>query len=141
MVSFLTLKVADVMTTALVTVQSDTKLSELRSLFDTHQFNAFPVMDAGDFAGWVTQFDFLNAFTLRAESIAPRYQEIFQLGAASIMVRKPECIGPEQSLNRTLMRMIETRHRSFPVISKNRLVGIIAREDILRGLKGQFTDR
>jgi CBS domain-containing protein len=139
MVPFLTLTVADAMTTEPVCVQPATALSELRELFARYQYNAFPVVEDTRLAGWITQFDFLRAFTLQPESIMPNYGAILSQAAASIMLRDPESVSPEQSLNRVLGRMIETRHKSFPVIADDgQLVGIIAREDIFRGLIEQI---
>jgi CBS domain-containing protein len=86
----------------------------------------------------VTQFDLLNAFTLKTDSIMPPYALILKQPVSVIMQREPEYVDPTVPLNRVLLRMIETRHRSFPVVADGLLVGIIAREDILQGLQAEL---
>lgn len=135
MVPFLNLQAGDVMTTEVVTVTPQTPLSELSRLLETHHFNAIPVMDGDDLAGLVTGFDFLRAFLFTPESIIPRYDAILERPAADVMEPAPECVEPGEPLSRVLNRMIETGNKSFPVTEEGRLVGIIAREDILKGLR------
>jgi CBS domain-containing protein len=138
MVAFLTLKVADAMATELVTVPAATTLAQARELFERYRYNALPVVDDRKLAGWVTQFDLLNAFTLKTDSIMPPYALILKQPVSVIMQREPEYVDPTLPLNRVLLRMIETRHRSFPVVADGLLVGIIAREDILQGLQAEL---
>lgn len=138
MVAFLSLKVADAMATDLVTVTPDTTLADVRQLFERFQYSGLPVVDGDKLAGWVTQFDLLNTFTLQTESIMPQYARILKQPVGSIMQHEPECVDPALPLNRVLLRMIETRHRSFPVVEDGKLVGIIAREDLLQGLQAEL---
>lgn len=138
MVPFLNLQVADVMTTDVVTVTPQTPLSELSGLLETYRFNAIPVMDGDVLAGLVTGFDFLRAFLFTPDSIIPHYDAILARPVADVMAPAPECVEPGQPLSRVLNRMIETRNKSFPVTREGRLVGIIAREDIFKGLRREM---
>ena len=51
------------------------------------------------------------------------------------MSTEPESVVPDETLAAVLKRMIETRHRSFPVAIEEKLVGVIAREDIIKELR------
>jgi CBS domain-containing protein len=51
------------------------------------------------------------------------------------MSREPVTVPPRQPLTRTLQKMIDTRNKSFPVVDDGRLVGVVAREDVMRGLR------
>jgi CBS domain-containing protein len=47
----------------------------------------------------------------------------------------PDTVSPETPLSNVLERMVVTRHRSFPVVEGDRLVGMISREDVVRALR------
>jgi len=134
MVPFLNLQVGDVMTRDPVTIAPTARLAEARELFEGRNYNALPVLDGGELAGLLTQFDFLRAFLFTPESIIPRYDEILGRPVREHMVTEVDVAAPSESLNRVLTRMIETRNKSFPVLDSGRLVGMIARRDVMRGL-------
>lgn len=134
MIRFLTLVVADVMTTDVLSVEPDTPLSKLRGMFEVHEYGALPVLDGEQLVGWITQFDLLRALLCGRGPIMPDYDEVLAQPASSVMTQEPETVSTINTLYRVLHRMIDTRHRSFPVVDAGKLVGIIAREDILRGL-------
>ena len=138
MVPFLTLTVADAMSPEPLTVRSDSSLATLRDIFEAHRYSAVPVVDDDKLSGWVSQFDLLKAFVFQTDAIIPPYDRILNQPASSVMLREPECVSPDQPISRVLMRMIDTRHRSFPVVDNGKLVGVIAREDILEGLRREI---
>ena len=141
MIPFLNLTVADVMTRQPLTVPRSASLATLRDLFERYRYNALPVVDGEQLCGLITQFDLLHAFLLSPQSKMPRYDAILRSTAEQIMVANPETVTPEQALNCVLMRMIESRHKSFPVIDADRLVGVIARVDIFTGLRAESRAR
>jgi CBS domain-containing protein len=142
MVPFLNLKVSDVMTSAVVTVEPHVSLAEVRALFETHKYNALPVVAEGDrIVGMMTLFDFLRAFLFSPSAIMPNYDRILSQPVEDYMTRNPETVQSALPLSRVLTRMIETRNKSFPVVEDGRLQGIIAREDILRGLRRDLEER
>jgi len=52
------------------------------------------------------------------------------------MARQPVVVQPTTRLTRALEKMIDTRSKSFPVVdAKERLVGVVAREDLMRALR------
>jgi CBS domain-containing protein len=61
MYRFLECTVGQYMTHPVKTVTRHTTLRELEALFETHDFNAFPVMEGKEMVGLVTKFDFLKA--------------------------------------------------------------------------------
>ncbi len=136
MVPFLNMKVSDVMSGHPVTVEPHTSLAEARELFEANKFNALPVVvEVDGIVGMLTQFDLLRAFLFSPKSIIPRYDAILSQPVEDYMTRNPESVQPAQPLSRVLSRMIETRNKSFPVVEDRRLRGIVAREDILKGLR------
>ena len=135
MYRFLECRVADYMVRAVVTVSPDTPVRELERRFVQHDFNSFPVVDAGVLIGVVTKFDILKAFVFTPQSVVPRYEELSERTAAEVMTREIITFSPEAPLTRVLQTLIDSRVKSFPVIDNGQLVGIIAREDIVRALR------
>ncbi len=136
MYEFIYYRVADVMTPNPVVIQPHTPLSEVEDIFEQHDFNGLPVVDAaGTLVGVLTKLDFLKAFLFTPDSVTPRYEEIIRHSADTVMTRDPLTVDPETPLTRVLQDMVTTRHKSFPVVVAQRLVGVVAREDVGRALR------
>ena len=132
---FLEIRVADYMTRAVVTVTPDTPLRTLEEIFAAHDFNGLPVLESGALAGMVTKFDVLKVFAFTPHSVAPDYDELARLTAGQIMTRSVISFPPEAPLSRVLQTLVDFRVKSFPVLEDGRLVGVIAREDVVRALR------
>jgi CBS domain-containing protein len=135
MYEFMNYQVRDVMSTP-VSIAPEASLSEAERVLEKNGFNALPVVDADEqLIGVVTTLDLLKAFAFNDETILPAYDDIMRRPIVSIMSREPATVPPRQPLTRTLQKMIDTRNKSFPVVDDGRLVGIVAREDVMRGLR------
>jgi CBS domain-containing protein len=134
MYEFVEYLVADAMTYRPVTITRATPLSEVEALFEQHDFNCFPVCEGGVLLGIVTKLDLLKAFAFTTRSMIPRYEEIMREPAEHVMTIQPATVTPDVSLTRVLQMMTETRYRSFPVVIGALLIGMIAREDVMRAL-------
>jgi len=132
---FLEARVADYMTRSVVTVAPDTPLRDLEQRFAEYDFNGFPVLDADRLSGVVTKFDVLKVFAFTPNTVVPRYDELSRLTAGQIMTRSVITFSPEAPLTRVLQALVDYRVKSFPVVEGNRLVGIIAREDVVRAVQ------
>ena len=131
---FLEARVADYMTCEVVTVRPDLPLAGLEALFTRYDFNGVPVMDGNVLVGMVTKFDVLRAYVFTPQRIMPPYAEIQRSPAARVMTREVITFPPDAPLTRVLQTMVDFRVKSFPVVEGDRLVGMIAREDIVRAL-------
>jgi CBS domain-containing protein len=135
MYEFLSYRVQDVMSRPVV-VGSKASLAEVERILEKSGFNALPVVDAKrQLVGVVTTLDLLKAFAFGEESIIPPYKEIMRRPVTSVMSREPSTVPPRQPLVRLLQKMLETRNKSFPVVDDGRLVGVVAREDVMRALR------
>jgi len=146
MYEFVHYVVRDVMTSKPVSIRPETTLREVERIFEEHGFNGLPVLDGnGTLVGLVTKLDFLKAFSFSPDSIVPHYDEILGRSAESAMTREPETVEPTLPLTRVLERMVATRLRSFPVVEGDRLVGMVAREDVMAAVRrageGKMPDR
>jgi CBS domain-containing protein len=135
MYEFVSYRVADVMTREPQTIGPAAALAEAEAIFAAHDFNALPVVDGDRLIGVLTKFDFLRAFVFTPEAVIPPYDDIMRQPVARFMTHKPVTVDPEMPLTRVLQQMIDTRCKSFPVVEGARLVGIVAREDLLRALR------
>ncbi len=136
MYEFLHYQVRDAMTTAPVTINPTATVREAEALFEAHDFNSLPVIGAaGHLHGIVTKFDLLKAFSFDAHALIPHYHEIMEQTVETIMTRDPVSVEPSLPLSRLLQKLVEMRTKSLPVVEDGRLVGMIAREDVLKALR------
>jgi CBS domain-containing protein len=136
MYDFLRYRVRDAMTRKPVTVDGSTSLRTLERIFSERDFNGVPVVDADDrLLGVATKIDILRAFTFSQDAIVPPYESIMERTVGEVMTREPVTVDPELPLTRMLQRMVELGNKSFPVVDGDRVVGMIAREDLLAALR------
>lgn len=139
----------DVMTTAILTVTPDTDVGEIaRILLDAH-ISAVPVVAGdGNLIGIVSEGDLLHraeADTRRRPSwwlrllAAPeepseRYLREFGRRARDVMTKDVITIAPDTPLTE-IAAMLEKYHiKRVPVIDNGKLVGIVSRANLLRGV-------
>ena len=137
MYEFLDYQARDVMSEKPLTIGPDATLADLEATFEEHDFNSLPVLDKeGAIVGLVTKLDLLRAFQYDDDHIFPPYEEIMHRSVRSVMSREVLYVVPRTPLTRVLARLIETGSKSLPVLDDDdRLVGIVAREDVMRGLR------
>ena len=135
MKNFVLMYVKDAMTGDVVSVTSNTGLRELKSLFERHDYNSFPVVESDKLVGIVTKLDFLKHFIITPKSMIPNYDGLLDDTVGAVMNAAPLTVFPETPLTRVLELMVETKLRSFPVVDSDmELLGMISREDVVRSL-------
>lgn len=141
MYRFLEQTVNGYMTSNVRTVQRDQNLLELSEMFETDDFNSYPVEDDGQVVGIVTKFDILKCFAFTPSQMLPRYQDLMSRRIGDVMTPEFIYVSPDTRLTRVLQIMVEHRIRSIIVLDgAARLVGIIAREDVIAALKATASD-
>jgi CBS domain-containing protein len=137
MYEFLEYQVQDVMTSEPKTLGPEATLAEAEQLFEQHDWNGLPVVEAdGSIVGFLTQLDLLRAFEFDEESVFPPYEEIMRRPVSTVMSRDVHTVNPRTPLTRVLTRMLHTRCKSLPVLdADDRIVGIVAREDVMTALR------
>jgi CBS domain-containing protein len=132
---FLEWQVEDVMSEP-VCVAATATLAEAERMLEEHGFNALPVVDAdGRLQGLVTSLDLLRAFDFSEDTILPAYHRIMQRDVASVMSRDVLSVTRKAPLTRVLRKLVDTRNKSFPVVDDGRVVGVVAREDVMQALR------
>lgn len=136
MYKFLEQTVDGYMTRNVKSVKRDLDMLALSEMFEQDDFNSYPVVDEGQVVGIVTKFDILKCFAFTPSQMLPRYHELMSREVGDVMTPEFIYVSPDTRLTRVLQIMVEHRIRSIVVLdSVQRLVGIIAREDVIAALK------
>lgn len=136
MYRFLEQTASGYMTRNVKTVQRDLDLFQLSEMFETDDFNSYPVEDDGQVVGIVTKFDILKCFAFTPSQMLPRYDDLMSRKIGDVMTPEFIYVSPDTRLTRVLQIMVEHRIRSIIVLDgAQKLVGIIAREDVIAALK------
>jgi CBS domain-containing protein len=140
-------RVEDYMTRRVVTITPDTTLLAAARLMLEHRVGGLPVLnDSGRIIGIFSESDLL-----RQESNAEQGSPWLEMmvgpdgGAAAvrrldvrkvddIMTRQPLTITPGASIAQACRLMHEHRLRRLPVVENDKLVGMIARPDLVRAV-------
>jgi CBS domain-containing protein len=141
------MKVRDVMTTDVVTVQADAPLRQVAELLVQHRVSGLPVCDAeGGVIGVVSEHDLL----FRESGAIPRPDGFFWWLADErdyAELAKPEARTAREAMTEPAITitgdrpiaaaarlMVERRVNRLPVLDGNDLVGIVTRADLVRVL-------
>jgi CBS domain-containing protein len=127
------LKVADVMTTNVVTIRADASLSEaVTRLADSHVSGLAVVDGHGRLIGVVSATDVLGAEAEAGDRSAARLLETTVV--REVMTPRPLTIGPALNLREAALQMdYGDVHRLFVELD-GKLVGVISRSDINRAV-------
>lgn len=138
---------ADIMSTALKTVEFGTPLQEAWALMRTHRIKALPVIDrAQRVIGIVTLADFMREASLEQhEGLAERLRKLLRPTPTSHS-SKPEVVGQIMtrqvrvaSAGRPIAELVplfaDTGHHHIPIVGvEARLVGILTQSDVVAAL-------
>lgn len=146
------LKAKDIMTTAVHSVAEDTDVEELARLFVTTGVNAMPVLDgAGRLKGMVTETDLVAQdkpihiptvisifdWVLYLESEKNFREEVEKITArkvGEICSREVVTCSPETSVSDIAALMVDNKAHLIPVVDGEKMVGVVARLDIIRAM-------
>ena len=129
------------MTRNVKTVARELNMLELSEMFERDDFNSYPVEEDGQVVGIVTKFDILKCFAFTPSQMVPHYQDLMNRKVGDVMTPEFIYVSPDTRLTRVLQIMVEHRIRSIIVLDgSQKLVGIIAREDVIAALKETAKD-
>jgi CBS-domain-containing membrane protein len=146
------LKAKDIMTREVFSVSLDTTVEELARLFIETNVNAMPVLDKeGRLQGIVTETDLVDRdrplhlptvislfdWVIYLESEDRFRQQVEKLTAqkvGEICTREVTTCTPETSAQEIAAMMVEKGVHLIPVMEDERVVGVVARLDIIRSM-------
>ena len=143
------MKVADVMTRAVVTVRPDATVADAIRLMLDQKISGVPVVDdTGWLVGILTEGDLLRRVETGTERQRPKWLELLRSSGrkadeyvrergravADLMTRDVASVGEDAALDEVVAMMEDRSVRRVPVVTNGRLVGIVSRADLLRTL-------
>jgi CBS domain-containing protein len=132
------MRVRDVMSSPVVTVAPDTHLKEVADLLVRHEVSAVPVVDDGALVGIVSEADLVplelapdpRAHLAPVREPPPGVPRV----VAEVMTREVVALPEGADAAEAGRLMLERRIKSIPVVQGRRVVGIVARRDLLKVL-------
>jgi CBS domain-containing protein len=159
---------SELMETDVETVAPDDEVSEVLGRLARVDFNGFPVVDEGRVVGIVTQHDVVHLFQTEDRVLwlpvgLPPFTETLtyavdvswddlDLGLdlarhanrpiGEVMTADVVTVTPETDLDRILDLLVDDERdiNRLPVVDDGRLVGIVARQDVLRAIRDERRD-
>jgi len=152
------MKIKDVMNKNVITCGPDDPLDLVARLFRENHISGMPVVENGEVVGLVSETDLIRLFNfpefsnelwlpspfeiieipirniLRFEETKKAIEKMKQRPVSNIMAKPVYSVSPEDSLEDASSVMIKRKVNRLPVIENDKLVGIVARSDIIRAL-------
>jgi len=143
----------DIMTTSVYTVSADTEVDELARLFSDYNVNAMPVVDSeGHLEGVVTETDLVEqdkplhiptvisifdwVFYLESEkNFRDEVKRITARKVGEICSREVATCTPDTPVSEIAGLMVDRAVHLVPVVDGGKVVGVVARLDIIRSMR------
>lgn len=144
--------VADIMTKDVVTVRRTTTVRELAEIFETRHFGSLPVVDEdGNLTGIVSSSDLIEQgrslhiptvislfdWVIPLESEKSLERELRKMTAQTvgeICSNEVLTVAPSDSVSTAADIMSARKLHALPVVTAGKVVGIVARIDIIRSM-------
>jgi len=145
------MRAADLMTTDVVTVDEDATVQEAAALMLRHRVSALPVVDrTGRLVGIVSEGDLMHRAELGTErerswwleiltanrDLATDYAKAYGRKVGEVMTRKLVTATPDTPLNDIALLLEKHAIKRVPILDGGKLVGIVARANLLQALAG-----
>lgn len=140
----------EIMTREVITVPPAATLREAAQLMAEKRISGMPVVDdAGHLVGILTEADILDPdkrhtaiprtgafgiFLIPEEQLRRAYDDGLALTVDKLMTRKVITVTPNTPISELMRLMVVRRINRLPVMDGDRLIGIVTREDVLRGM-------
>ncbi len=121
------IKVSQIMSTRVVTIEMDDRLTVAKEIFDNAPFHHLLVIEHDELQGVLSERDYLRALSPNIGNIneTERDSETLQKRAHQVMSRNPLTIAPHQTIQLASQRLLENGIGSLPVIEQGQIVGVI----------------
>jgi len=127
------MKVKEIMTTKIISVDKDDSLKRVLDLMKKHNITKIPVLEEKKFFGLVTD----NVIAYKLGSIRKRSVTASRLHASSVTEKKVKTISPEEDVRNILKSVGEPGPTMLPVVEKGKLVGVVTKADLLPMVKSK----
>lgn len=130
----MTIIIADIMSTRVVTVEMDDRLSVAKEIFEQANFHHLLVVDERKLEGVLSERDLLRAISPNIGSSAETVKDLetLQKRVHQVMTRNPVTIASHINLDTATRILLEHNIGCLPVLEQGELVGIVTWKDLLR---------
>ena len=125
------MRIRDIMTYNVVTIQSNTLVNQANEIMRTHRFERLPVVDKGKLVGIVTKDRLLRAAPSAATSLSVWELNylLSKMTVAEIMEKGVITVAPDTTVESALALAQDKRVGSLPVVEDDKVVGIVTTND------------
>jgi CBS domain-containing protein len=154
------LKVKEVMSKDVMTLSPDTLVRDAAAMLAKRNVSGAPVLDSGKVVGVFSEGDVLKSIKttkkdmrlvfpsisslgiafeeeVTQREILEAYEEIGNMPVKSVMSKEVLTVDAEIPLNEAIVKMVQKGVHRLPVVQDKKLVGIVTRGDIIRGLAAE----
>jgi acetoin utilization protein AcuB len=133
-------KLGEIMTRRIVTVELDDSLATVKQIFDSLRFHHLLVIGSDKkLCGVISDRDLLRAISPYAGTVSENARDMATLKkrAHQIMTRSPVTLSPDASVADAIQLFLGHRVSCIPIVDEGfRAVGIVSWRDILKSLPG-----
>jgi acetoin utilization protein AcuB len=124
------------MSSKVTTVDENTSMMKAVRIMKDSKIRRLPVVKDGKLVGIVTDRDLKEASPSKATTLDVHelYYLLSEIKIKDIMTKSPITIGPDESVERAAVLMLENKISGLPVTEDDNLVGIITETDVFRVL-------
>jgi CBS-domain-containing membrane protein len=145
-------QVSEIMSSEVITVKPQTKVTEATALLLQNHVNGLPVVDEdNNLLGIICQSDIITqqkklplptVFTLLdgiipLSSYSQLEKEVQKMSATTVeqaMTPDPVSVAPDADLEDVAEIMVNKSYHTIPVVQEGKLVGVLGKEDVLKTL-------
>jgi acetoin utilization protein AcuB len=123
--------VKDIMTMNVVTIPSNTSISDAKRIMEAHRIRRLPIVDRGKLVGMVTEHR-LEAYTPSKATTLSVWEIGYLLGntpVKDIMEKNVVTVTPDMTVEEVLALAQEKAVGALPVLENGRVVGIVTTND------------
>jgi len=155
------LNVGEVMNTEVITTTPDASIREVARLLREHGISGLPIVDGVELVGIVTETDILKLLKIHSasgnlwlpsplevievpirellnwEELKHSLEDTAEKPVRNIMKRRVHTTSPDESIEDASWKMVQHRVNRLPVVEAGKLIGIVARGDIINALSGE----
>jgi CBS domain-containing protein len=120
-----TLKVEDVMTSEVITIDENTSVKKAADIMNQHEIGCLIAVRKGNAIGIITERDLLKRVIVKDKNAK-------KTKVGEVMSSPLEVVAPGTSLEDALQLMFQKKIKKLPVVEKNHLLGLVSLTDIAR---------
>ena len=151
------LKAKDIMTKDVITVKIDTTIEEFARILMKHGISGAPVVDEkGNLRGIATENDLISKnsrlhiptilrlfdayIPLGASKLEDEIKRVAALSVGEICSKDVITVDEETSAEYIATLMTEKRIHLLPVLKEGKILGIVGKKDLIRGVAGEASE-